>query len=205
MRPVHLFAGLSARAVRLFLQRPVQGSSHTTFSLIDGLLFAGAARTGLLSVRLALNGLTGIGLGAPLATLGSLLLDLCSSSGRWRVNLIEKRQAAIQARLAAEPAMTSLPPHWRNPSDKPARACKKAPAAGGRPFVLSLFVSPSQPGRPVRPAIPCMAPASVGPFSVRYQCLPNGFYSPAIGRAPTGSIEPLQRNVTCSLTGLWSV
>lgn len=89
-----------------------KGSSHTTFSLIDGLLSSLVLRVPACYLfGLALNmGLTGIGLGAPLATLGSLLLDLWFFlSGRWRVNLIEKRQAAIQARLAAEPACMTSP------------------------------------------------------------------------------------------------
>ena len=81
-----------------------KGSSHTTFSLIDGLLSSLLLRVPACYLfGLALDmGLTGIGLGAPLATLGSLLLDLWFFfSGRGRVNLIEKRQAAMQAKLAA--------------------------------------------------------------------------------------------------------
>ena len=58
-------------------------------------------------------GLMGIGLGAPIATLGSLFLDLWFFfSGRWRVNLIEKRQAPLQA--PTDPAATQ--PAWDAPA-----------------------------------------------------------------------------------------
>lgn len=69
------------------------GAGHTMFSLVNGLLSSIVLRipvSYLFGITFGL-GLSGVGLGAPVATCGSLMLIIWFGlSGRWRTNVVKK-------------------------------------------------------------------------------------------------------------------
>ena len=72
------------------------GAGHTTFSLINSVMSALALRVpaSFLFGNVLHWGLGGVGMGAPIASFGSLLLIIWFYfSGKWKVNVVGKRRA----------------------------------------------------------------------------------------------------------------